>query len=344
MKYVIIGDLHCRLSKYSVNIDNIPEQLFYPLHNLKLAAELAKKEGAILIVAGDVNDSKRMVHQQVITKVSETIMEVHNMVETYFLLGNHDFETNNDEVYSYLLNLPINLAKPKEPIINNEFALVSYSFDKEQLIDDLKTAISNNPKLIVSHFGLLEGKLSGSEYRTGEFSIKDLKGLENTWIILGHYHKPQEITNRIYYVGSPTPVNISEFNENKRILLLDTQTNEIKSIPTIYPKTHFQDLTMQDVVDTNNIIQTIKDSYDKYIFKMDKNHKQFKILKKLSIEYPGYIYIKENQSENIIDDTEINFESFKIDTVFNEFLDKSNVSNDKKDTYLHVGINILNQR
>lgn len=54
------------------------------------------------------------------------------------------------------------------------------------------------------------------------------------YIALGHIHKPQKISNETptYYSGAPYPLSFSERNDQKRVLLIDTQNGlEPISIP-----------------------------------------------------------------------------------------------------------------
>ncbi len=308
MKYVLIADLHCGLKDYSMLVDGIPEHLYFPLLNLRNAAKLAKKEKAILIVAGDIMHSKTLLHQQVLTEVYETIKEVSNEVESYWLLGNHDFHIINSKVYSYLMGYNIELATPNDPIRKHDFALVSYS-DKETLIETIKNLEFEGLKLIVSHFGIEEADLSSSSnYKTGEFSVKDFSSMKDMWIMLGHYHKPQKLTDRMYYIGSPTITRLSEIGEEKRILLLDTDTNKLESIPTIYPKVSKLVFGKSDKLDIDHIEESVKNEYTKFILNIPKDYNFMKDAVSLNSKYRGYInlsFIDEDvnnkESSDIID-------------------------------------------
>lgn len=53
------------------------------------------------------------------------------------------------------------------------------------------------------------------------------------YIALGHIHRPQQVTGNIptFYSGSPMPLSFSEKEDQKRVLVLDTDTWEVESIP-----------------------------------------------------------------------------------------------------------------
>jgi DNA repair exonuclease SbcCD nuclease subunit len=78
---------------------------------------------------------------------------------------------------------------------------------------------------------------------------------------LGHYHKPQEIIREdisLYYVGSPIQLDWGEKNDEKRFLVVDTETLEVESIPTSGYKKHIE----LDVTNSNKaeIIKLAKEA------------------------------------------------------------------------------------
>jgi exonuclease SbcD len=53
-----------------------------------------------------------------------------------------------------------------------------------------------------------------------------------SYIALGHIHKPQQVKAKVptFYSGSPIPLSFSEHNDQKRILILDTEDFKIESL------------------------------------------------------------------------------------------------------------------
>jgi DNA repair exonuclease SbcCD nuclease subunit len=87
--------------------------------------------------------------------------------------------------------------------------------------------------ILISHFGLDEAQLaSGISIRAG-ISARDLTMFK--LVVLGHYHTPQNLKcyeTEIHYTGSPIPVRRDEAGEEKRFLVVDTDTLEVTSVPT----------------------------------------------------------------------------------------------------------------
>jgi exonuclease SbcD len=55
------------------------------------------------------------------------------------------------------------------------------------------------------------------------------------YIALGHIHRPQKVggLEHIRYCGSPIPLSFDEINQNKEVLLVDLDTNGLKSIKSL---------------------------------------------------------------------------------------------------------------
>lgn len=53
-----------------------------------------------------------------------------------------------------------------------------------------------------------------------------------SYIALGHIHKPQQVKTQVptFYSGSPIPLSFSEYDDQKRVLLVDTEDFKIESL------------------------------------------------------------------------------------------------------------------
>lgn len=85
--------------------------------------------------------------------------------------------------------------------------------------------------ILFGHFMLYESKL---EYGSGKCGVKDLKKYK--YVFLGHQHNPQDITDKIFHVGSVRYQHFNEVEDKfKRIALLDTEKNTLEFIPLKSP-------------------------------------------------------------------------------------------------------------
>ena len=100
----------------------------------------------------------------------------------------------------------------------------------------------NRSKILISHFGLNEGILNSGMSIVSDLSVKDLIG-KYELVLLGHYHKPQEIVQdnfSLYYVGSLIQLDWGEKDDEKRFLVVDSDTLSVSSIPISTYKRHIE--------------------------------------------------------------------------------------------------------
>ena len=127
------------------------------------------------------------------------------------------------------------------PHLASDVMFIPYSYD---MVDTVK---NNSARILISHFGLNEGILNSGISIVADISLADLVGKYDL-VILGHYHKPQEIIRddiKLYYVGSPIQLDWGEKGDEKRFLVVDTDTLDVKSIPTTAYRKYIEiDLTL----------------------------------------------------------------------------------------------------
>jgi DNA repair exonuclease SbcCD nuclease subunit len=186
-----------------------------------------------IIVAGDVFHHKSILYSEA-AKELVSILEANSDITFILLDGNHDLSESSEpaSAISLLKHVPNVLYIGETQLISN-ILFIPFSKNLEQ---EVKT--NSNPWLI-SHFGLNEAVLSSGISIVSNISMKDLCARYNT-VLLGHYHKPQELSmeqTQVYYVGNPYQFDWGERNEEKRMLLVDFDSGTIDSIPTEgYPK------------------------------------------------------------------------------------------------------------
>jgi len=341
LKYVIIADLHVTIKGYSRSVNGIPEHIYYPTLNLHNAVDYAKENNATLIIAGDLIDTKDSVHQMVYNYLKDELEYAKNTVETYIVAGNHDYTVYNDQMFSFLKYVGIPVAFSGNPITINDCVLIGHHWDKEKIKEDFQNIDLETTRLIVSHFGLKEALAGNTSYKGGEFSISDFSEMKDTFLILGHYHKPQKVSDNIYYVGSPNPVRVDERDDEKRFILVDTDAMTIKSIPTIYPKYKTINLDKETELDLDEIKEDIVNNLSNYVFMIPDNYSKKIEIKELQKEFSGYVFTydveKNDKNEELIDDEEmVTLSKININSIQEEFLEKSGVPKNDYQKYIDV--------
>ncbi len=241
MKFVYTADIH--LSKYGQDTieqtSNLPERL----HSIKetlynIGDYCYNNDIGTIIIGGDLYHNKSIIYA-IAQDIMIDFFEQYEDLEFWILDGNHDLSGKGIDVVSTLR--PLVKCSNVEwithaPAGNNDFICIPYSHD---IVNQVK---NNKRKILISHFGLNEGILNSGISIIADIRLKDLIG-KYELVLLGHYHKPQQIINdniSLYYVGSPIQLDWGEKNEDKRFLVIDTETLQVESIPTVGYKKYLE--------------------------------------------------------------------------------------------------------
>ena len=245
MKFAIIGDVH--LSRYGQDKiedkTNLPERL----HSIKNALyEVAQycidNEIDIVVIAGDLLHGKSIIYAIAQEIMIQYFNDYIGKLTFYVIDGNHDLSGKGVDVVSAL--------RPLENILNvhwvpfnktlhlnkEDILFVPYSTDLPKVIKE------NKARILISHFGLSEGILNSGMSIISDVSMKDLTGRYEL-VLLGHYHKPQQIVKdgtELYYTGSLIQLDWGERNDEKRFLVVDSDTLQVDSIPITQYRKHIQ--------------------------------------------------------------------------------------------------------
>ena len=231
MKFAFIADIH--LSKYGQDKvedeSNLPERL----HSIKNALNEVgdycyDNDIGQLVIGGDLYHNKSIIH----AIAQETMLDFFDQyqdLEMVVIDGNHDLAGKGSGAISALRplqNCPNVEWITASPSGNTDLLYIPYSHN---IVEHVKTFTS---KILISHFGLTEGVLNSGMSIVSDISLKDLVERYEL-VLLGHYHKPQEIIKenfRLYYVGSLIQLDWGEKGEEKRFLVVDTDTKQVDEI------------------------------------------------------------------------------------------------------------------
>jgi len=244
MKFAFMADIH--LSKYAQDKledeSNLPERL----HSIKMALhEVAEycigHDIPTIIIGGDILHGKSIIHAIAQDIMLEYFQTFGKKISFVVIDGNHDLSGKGEDVVSALRSLstvpgvswvPHNrVERTKEDIL-----LVPYSHSVSKIVKE------NKARILISHFGLTEAMLSSGMSIVSDISVSDLVG-KYELVLLGHYHKPQEIIKenfRLYYSGSLIQLDWGEKGEIKRFLVVDTDSMQVDEIPITHYRKHIE--------------------------------------------------------------------------------------------------------
>ncbi len=231
MKFAFIADIH--LSGYSQDkiVNQLPERLNSIKRVLYQIATYCLDNGIdTIVIGGDILHGKSIIHALAQSIMLEYFRDYVGKLKFIIIDGNHDLSGKGKDSISALKSIDNepNVIRYKEPTMVGDIFFVPWSYNMMDAIQN------NSAKFLISHFGLNEGILNSGTSIMADIGIAQLAG-KYKHVLLGHYHKPQSIIRediQLYYVGSPIQIDWGEKNEEKRFLLIDTDTGQIDSIPT----------------------------------------------------------------------------------------------------------------
>lgn len=336
MKFAFIADIH--LSRYGQ--DKIEDETNLPerLHSIKLALNevteyCVENDISTIIFGGDLLHGKSIIYAIAQDIMLEYFIKWGKKLLFYVIDGNHDLSGKGKDVVSALKSigtLPgVNwIPFDKTFRIEDDILFVPYSYNVPDIVKE------NKARILISHFGLTEGVLNSGMSIVSNISMKDLENNYNL-VLLGHYHKPQEIIREnvsVYYVGSLIQLDWGEKGEEKRFLVVDSETLNVESVPISQYKQHIEiELTNENKEDVFKTAQEAKDA----------GH-HVKILMKEKVDVTSI-----KQEFNIVDKTEVDITDRGITSTMSQkerimrYLDIKDIPEELKESYAAEAFDII---
>lgn len=253
MNRIGIADLH--LSGYSSDSpkNGLPQRLYDLFNSLRQVVSFARENNITNIdILGDINNDKDIFYTKPFILFRDFIRETDDLFYT-FLSGNHDMDSASDDQVSSIENF-------RE--LKNARVITSIEYDEElgilwmpftkQIAHSVKAAPQCN--ILLSHFGVNEAQMSSGISIVADVSLKDLAKFK--LVLLGHYHKPQNIKN-VWSVGNLFQNGWGEKGEEKRFVVYNTDTLKVESVPVHGYMKHIE-LVLQDPSDIKQLLEESK--------------------------------------------------------------------------------------
>ncbi len=333
MKAVISADLH--LSAYGsddiVSETGLPIRLNSIMNVLEQMADYARKNDCNIIFAGDVFHNKSIIHS-IAQSLFLDYVRKNSDIQFHIIDGNHDLSSKSGVGVSAL------------KCVDNEKNVKTYHVGEnvENImfvpwnVNMMETIRNNKADYLIAHLGLNEGKLSSGISIVSDIGLKDLKNYKH--VILGHYHLPQHIENsttEVIYVGSPIQLDRGERNEEKRFLVVDTEKDEITSIPTEgYQKYYVFEITSKNKTEVLKEAKKLQNAG--HIIQLRKTDSS------LQDKDIGDKFDVVDKSEIDITNRGVNMSMSDTDK-FNEYLSIKEIPDNEKEFYLKCALEIVNE-
>ena len=332
MKFLFTADIH--LSRYGqdkVHPDsNLPERLNSIKDTLYQMGQYCRDNDInTFIIGGDIMHSKSIIYSIAQELLLQFLSDFEDIV-FWILDGNHDLSGKGSDAISSLSalrNIPHVQWITGKPEGDPSQLFVPYTHN---VVNDVKNGKS---EILLSHFGLSEGVLNSGISIVSQIKLADLIG-KYKLVLLGHYHKPQEIIRddiQLYYVGSPIQLDWGEKGDEKRFLIVDTNTLQVESVPTTGYKKH-----VQLEINSSNRDQILEQAQ-----KAKEAGDLVKLVKTETVEIDSDEFSVIDKSEKDITNRGITSSMSEADKL-QRFLEIKEIPADKIERYMNVGLGIIN--
>ena len=209
-----------------------------------------------VLMAGDLFHKRGTIDVTVLNSVYKVITSFEELgVHLHILSGNHD-QVDASQLPSSSVHLFKDMShvieKPEYFRIEDkdgesvEVVAVPYSKDKEFVIDSMsklnKTCKHPEQTILMAHLGVTGGVTgSGMYVMSDEYSLSELTRVKWKYIVLGHYHRPQLLSKRAFYCGTPVQNTFNDEikgeNGYNGFFVVDTcKRYDITFVPIIAPR------------------------------------------------------------------------------------------------------------
>lgn len=220
MKILFTSDWQCTLQNLHLCEETVEE----------LLRQATKHKVDMVVHLGDVKESFNYYDQRISNFLVSSTQRIVKQFQYRILLGNHDRIGVDDSLPSCMPVLQSAGATvidmpTMESIEGCSIAWIPYIRDEEALAKALEQVRGT---YLFFHFEVKGAQWNQTSQAEGGVTPKALKPFHAC--IGGHIHLPQSMGNT-HYVGSPFSCSWGEVNQEKRFLLLDTETGKLTSIP-----------------------------------------------------------------------------------------------------------------
>lgn len=242
MNFGFIADIH--LSKYAQDKledkTNLPERLASIQRALyEVSEHCLNNKISTIVMGGDLLHNKSVIYT-IAQNILIDYFDNNSKLNFIVIDGNHDLSGKGTDAVSalkFLKHIPNVewIAHNRVETMDN-ILFVPYSYEVPKVVKE------NSADILISHFGLNEGVLNSGLSIISDVSVKDLVN-KYKLVLVGHYHKPQEILAdgfSLYYSGSLIQLDWGEKGDDKRFLVVDSETLDVEIIPTTSYKKHVE--------------------------------------------------------------------------------------------------------
>jgi DNA repair exonuclease SbcCD nuclease subunit len=244
-KYLLYSDIHIHPHKNSL------QRLDHCLQCLEWVFNVAIDQGIEdVIFLGDLFQDRQKIQILPYHKTYETIQRFAGRgLKMYMLIGNHDMwfadrcDISSVFPFNAIEGVTV-IAKPTTiSIAGTDIDFLPYT---KNPLESMKV-FTKPSRLLMGHVSIDGAKLNTFRNRIADISVEhegDMVPVDSSqfksWerVFLGHFHASQRLDN-VEYVGSPLQLNFAEAFQQKRVMVLDSESLETTDIVNEFSPKHY---------------------------------------------------------------------------------------------------------
>jgi DNA repair exonuclease SbcCD nuclease subunit len=258
-------------------------------------------------------------------------------IEQVIISGNHDNAINADnspssvETFRNFATVFTDLGTYELPD-GTVVACVPWLKEKKRALQFMKENQSHS-NILMAHLGVSGASLGSGYIMSDDYSLSELKPDKWHYVLLGHYHKPQMLTDTCLYGGSLLQNDFGDEGDYHGFFVIDTSKRwDIEMIPLEYPvfKTLYPDTIDDYDKDSikHNFIRVQTTAKD-----VDKVQDSLGDISDVRIDVEKD-YTKEARSDISV--------TMTYDDIVKTYVEETNASEDcDNDTLIRTGVEIL---
>lgn len=300
----------------------IEEQRYF-IHQLETIIE--KERIDVVLIAGDIYDTA-LASKEAIELWNEAIQMICGKMKrkAICIAGNHDSPTRLsiasglltqtglyiygkleetlkpqviDDVYFY----PLPFLHPQRVAHLYQTTCTSLQQAYETVLNDITKNMDETKKnILIGHLFMTGSQVSESDrfvHVGGSDAVTKDIFEKFSYVALGHLHRNQKLSDKIYYSGSPLKYSFSEAKHEKKVMIYDTETDEVSShvIEQLHPLEVIKG-TLKEVeeqLQEVNVQSYVKVELDEFL--------QYETIAYLKERYPMILTIQGKQSNDKIE-------------------------------------------
>ncbi|KAF2072175.1 hypothetical protein CYY_006518 [Polysphondylium violaceum] len=260
-----------------------------------------------VVFLGDFWHQRNILHVRHIDKLLKEFQQWNlNDIDTIMIPGNHDQVSLDGSIHGIqLFSLFSNIKTTTDPFYDHSEGCAYLPWretkeEQQQLFNNLidiypSSTQSPNDKWTVFAHAEFKGATSNGGYKSnGKFNIDNSSGNISNGsnirsIYLGHYHKRQQLSNNIWYIGSPYQQNFGEMYDPHGVAFVDSNSITPQFIDFNHLPKHHRLIYPLDFLNSKHLNINSKDIVEIRATKQDMKSDQF--VKSLD-SLPSFIDIK----------------------------------------------------